>query len=312
MTDPATRLAALAALAAAALGAWTEPAAAGVSLPCAFEPGARVGYRVERAREDVRGGRTTGGRGTYDVDVEVTGREAGGYLLRWRQGAASVEAAAPLPPAAQAEVDAVVDAAEGLELAIRTDERMTPRSLANEAEVRAVFEATLERLQTLGGDPPEARDATRRLLATPGTLAALVLREPQLLLMLACADLDEDRVEYQDRLPNPFGGAPLPSRAVVAVVHPGDVAAGKPARLDFSQILDPAGVRTFLEDLARRAAPGRGPPPGTPPSFAIEDQATVEVDAADGWPTRVDWSRRVVADEARRTDSLAFTRVASR
>lgn len=314
LTGSTTRgRAALAALAAAALSAWTPPAgAAGVSLPCAFEPGAKVGYRVERAREDVRGGRTTGGRGAYDVDVEVTGREAGGYLLRWRQGAAAVGSTTPLPPAAQAEIDAVVGAAEGLELAIRTDAKMTPRSLANETEVRAVFEATLERLQALDGAPSEARDATRRLLATPGTLAALALREPQLLFMLACAELEGDRVEYADRLPNPFGGAPLPSRAVVTVLSQGGAAADAPARLRFAQTLDPVAVRTFLEDFARRAAPGREPPPGAVPSFAIDDEATVEVDTADGWPTRVDWSRRVTAGEARRTDSLTFTRTTGR
>jgi hypothetical protein len=117
-----------------------------------------VGYRVEREREDVRGGRTSGGRGTYDVALEVVGREADGYLLRWRQKVAAVQPSAPVPPAARADVDALVAAANDLELVMRTDAKLTPRSLANEAEVRATVGAALDRLQALNRVPPEARE----------------------------------------------------------------------------------------------------------------------------------------------------------
>lgn len=302
------RALARAALVAATLAAPAPLAAAGLRLPCAFEPGDAVAYRVERSREHVRGGRTTGGRGSYDVTVEVAGREAGGYLLRWRQRVGVVGPGTPLPPDARAEVDALAGLADGLDLLIRADGAMTPRSLANEAAVRPVIEATLERLQALDPMPAAAEEATRRLLGTPGTLAALMLREPQLLFMLACADLAGDRVEYDDRLPNPFGGAPLPSRARVVVVSPGDAASGAPARLGFAQTLEPAGLRAFMEDFARRVGPARAPPSAVP-VIAIDDEARVEIDVADGWPGRIDWSRRVAVAEDRRTDTLTFTRM---
>lgn len=284
--------------------------AAGLELPCAFEPGQTVGYRVEREREDVRGGRTGDGRSAYDVTLEVLGREAngGGRLLRWRQRVAEVEPSGPVPPAARADIDALVAAANELELVMRTDERLTPRSLANEAEVRTAAEATLDRLGAVSRASPEAGEATKRLLAVPGMLSALMLREPSLLLMLACAALADDRSEYDDRLPNPLGGAPLPSRAAITVLSPG-AAAGDPARLRFEQRLEPEAVRAMLDAPARRAAgSGSTPPPGAVPSFDIRDQATLDMDRGDGWPVRVEWSRTVTAGDARRTDRLLFVR----
>jgi hypothetical protein len=301
-------LACVAASTAAVLADPHAARAAGLRLPCAFEPGQSVGYRVEREREDVRGGRTSGGRGTYDVALEVVGREADGYLLRWRQKVAAVQPSAPVPPAARADVDALVAAANDLELVMRTDAKLTPRSLANEAEVRATVGAALDRLQALNRVPPEAREGTRRLLAVPGTLATLMLREPSLLLMLACADLAEDRTEYEDRLPNPFGGAPLQSRAVITVLNPGGET-GASARIGFEQRLDPEAVRALIDEVARRAAgAGRALPPDAVPSFDIRDRATLEMGPGDGWPVRIEWSRDVAAGDARRTDRLVFAR----
>lgn len=296
-------LAAAAMLLSPALSAGAE-----VSLPCGWQTGQRVTYHVDRLRRIERGGRTSEDRGAYDLHLTIESRDASGYVLRWRQDlpALSGDGGRSTP-----EAEALLRSVDGLELVIRTDNTLSPQQLVNETEVRDALRTAIDRLLAMGGNPPEAQAAVRQIFESPDLLPQLMLRDAQLLFLVTCAVLTEGQpVEFEDRLPNPLGGLPLPSRGTVRLADGSPGASS--AVVTFEQRLDPAGLDRFLADLKRRIeAGGQELPPGDFPRFEINDTARTEISLADGWPARLDWQRESRAAGTVRLDRLTAIRQGS-
>ncbi len=115
--------------------------------------------------------------------------------------------------------------------------------------------------------------------------------------------------EYEDQLPNPFGGEPFPSRATFSLKE-AERKAGR-AIIEWTQKLDPEKstpiIEKTLQDMAARL--GRRLPDGElRESISMEDKAEFVVDLSSGWLDRMTHTRTVKSGEVVQEDNLTIER----
>jgi hypothetical protein len=206
---------------------------------------------------------------------------------------------------------------DGLALDIRIGTDGLPQGLANAQAVIAfydrVFDA-LRRQMTDGGMPAAELEQVMRGLEpvrAPETVEGLALRDPTMFFLVCGGEfrLGEKR-EYEDRLPNPFGGDPFPSRAHFLLKEIRDE--GREALVEWRQTLDPEKAREILLATFRAMAERMGKPRPAEkdvPAFSSVDEALFVMDVATGWPRSVAWERTTVSGPAKRVERTLFTRL---
>jgi hypothetical protein len=116
-----------------------------------------------------------------------------------------------------------------------------------------------------------------------------------------------DKRTYEDQLPNPFGGDPLPAVASLVLR---EVSKDKhDATVEWRSSLDPLKSGPILEASMRAYARklGQELPEGKPVTFdAIEDAATYVYDLATGIPRKVVITRTTVMAGTRRIDTQRY------
>ncbi|MGH9360450.1 MAG: hypothetical protein ACRD2T_00930 [Thermoanaerobaculia bacterium] len=110
-----------------------------------------------------------------------------------------------------------------------------------------------------------------------------------------------ETVEYLDSLPNPFGGAPFPSKGRFLLQ---EVRAERDeAVIAWGQELDKEKGSALVLGIVRRMVPQIDEvPPGEWPTLDVRDQATYTMDTKTGWPRSVEWSRTIAAPGRVRID----------
>jgi hypothetical protein len=115
----------------------------------------------------------------------------------------------------------------------------------------------------------------------------------------------QDKQEYEDELPNPFGGDPFPTRAYFLLE---DVSsAGDTATIVWNQQFDQTKAREVLLTTFREMAERMGTKPPKAdelPEFSIVDEARFLYDRNYGVPRTVSWTRTVCSGDQRRIDSM--------
>jgi hypothetical protein len=120
---------------------------------------------------------------------------------------------------------------------------------------------------------------------------------------------DLEANEYEDRLPNPFGGEAFPSKAAFRLL--GTRPSENLAVVEWTQKLDPVATRRIMDVIIRNLASrsgGNAPDQEMLKDFAIDDLATALVDLDSGWPDSVIHRRTSRTGGASQTDTIQFER----
>lgn len=244
------------------------------------------------------------------VEVEVIAKRDDGYTVRWTLGRPVFTSETPMEPL----VERVAALAAGLKLDMLTDKTGSLTQFADPSAIDAHFTRAakllleeVEARKSLAAAEFEALKQSLHALKGPN-LKASYLNSAKMFYMPAGAELSVgEKRAYEDLLPNPYGGDPLPSNAYLVLTKV-DATANE-AVVDWRQTIDPVRAGPILEASVRAELKLRGQdiPPEIALSFdAIEDASTWVYDLKTGIPKSVMNSRTSVMGGQRRIDSQEF------
>lgn len=274
-----------------------------IVLPHAWPAGTSYHIEFTKTREEIEAGQPTKVESTHTpIDVEVLARRDDGFTVRWTHGK-------PVLATDVAIVDKVAAFVEGLKMEFIADATGSATKLANPLAIETHLETQSKALLLkLASSKTLAPDEVESVRAAVATLRAQTFQASIMFYMPSGASLvlGEKRT-YEDHLPNPFGGEPLPSQAYLELRSVR--ADANEATVEWRQTIDPTRAGPILEASIRALAKrtGRELPGGASLSFdAIEDAATYVYDLATGVPKSVTVTRTTTLAGVRRIDTQRF------
>lgn len=282
-----------------------------ITLPCDWKVGTQLAITSERGEEHRQGDRLLTSTATRTpLLLEVTERRDDGYTMRWTFGRPEIVVSSE-PPAAHADV--IASLLDGLVLDLLTDPFGVARAVADpaglDAQLGRIAKTKHDALVASGTSPQDARYVLVHAEGARGPMFhASLMRGPQLFLMATGAKLVLGvRNAWDDELPNPFGGAPIPSRSQIWLASVDD--AKREAVIEWRNSVDPVRGKSVIEAAIRAEAQRKKqelPPNAVFDLGAIEDASTTTFDLATGWPKSMVYTRTSVMFEVRRIDTVSM------
>jgi hypothetical protein len=288
-----------------------------VQLPTDWEVGERYRIEYEKSRERQQAGKplVTGGTRTM-IDCEVTAREEGSFHFEWTWGASEVLEGTTGAKALEDDPvqSRLLNVNEGVVMEFVTDEYGTPVSLANREDVAAHFQKVIGVVEEVAKEQGLSVAKRRQVfegvrgLFDEDLLESVALGEPSILYMASGGEYELGVMqEFDDLLPNPFGGEPFPAQASFGLAELSED--GKRATLEWRQVLDPVATRRVMLETFRAMAERMGSEPpeeGDLPTFDVVDEATLVMDVETGWPVSVEHQRSMDTGDTHQVDSKRF------
>jgi hypothetical protein len=282
-----------------------------VALPHDWKTGTRYHVELTKSREDYQGETLSKMSSTRTpIDVEVLERRESGYTLRWTFGRPDP---APDEDMTQALANQIAALVEGLKMDLETDALGSVTKLVDPSAMEAHFEAGTQKLFAklqaahASEQDLEAVRAAATGLKGAGFRGGYLQLASRFYLPSGATLVPGQKQTYEDRLPNPFGGDPLPARASLEL-HDVRRDLGE-AVVDWRLSLDPAKAGPVLEASIRAFARKTGqelPSEASLTFDAIEDAATYVYDLATGIPRSVVTTRTTVMAGTRRVDTQRY------
>ncbi len=305
------RLAGLVVAGLALLGAADGLAGEVVTIPVVREVGETHRLEFTTERERLSGTQQTlQARAVTRIDVNVLRRWGDGHIVRWTYGETDLGEIAGSQGAADIGrrfAERMANLKKGLALDLRTSESGQVRGLANKDDaVEMTKRAYQEVLAWLEENrmPPAMLQNLRQMagpMLNPNTVEASTTREAALFYMFSGAELTlGERVRFEDLLPNPFGGEPLPSLAAIRLKAVDRQV--RTATIEWNQIIDPEKAGPILLQSLAKLSGKPLPPDQPPPQIQINDVAEFVFDLDRGWPRSMIWSRTTRAGNKMRID----------
>jgi hypothetical protein len=267
--------------------------------------GLRYSLELVKSREERKDGVVVkSGESTTPVDVELLAKDDEGYVCRWTLGRTRMTKGVGEKDAAMAE--RVLNAFEGLTLDMRLDATGSVQGFADDDGARKLIQQCVA---TLAKASPDGGAAAKQIEAAfgamdPNVLGATMLREPTLMYVWCGSQFELGKKrEYEDQLPNPFGGDPFPTRASIELVE----LRGAEAVIEWKQRADPERTaQIMLASLKAMARKMGKPEPKVDelPKLAFEDRARFVFDVSVGLPRSAEWSRTTSSDGTERVDGF--------
>lgn len=279
----------------AVLALAAEAYAAPLSLP---KP-AHIEMRVERSREDVRGGKATKGQSTavYDKTIAPAGD---GYRVTLKP--ISVTQPAMGSASDQAKLQAAIEQVTQQTFVYKTDAALRPEAMEDWPQVVATIRSALTKIV---GDKPEGAPAVEMVSAmfsrmTPEQAASVILREDGFLTLPVNLKLAAGQSKtWQDSLPNPMGGPPITADGKI-VVETIDRARGIGV-LRWTQALDPASTRASMTIALKAMAAQLGKTDAGPTieklTLERSSNCLYEIDLKTGLPTKADCATLIAGSD---------------
>lgn len=281
-----------------------------ITLPCNWKVGSQLAITSERREERTIEGResTQNGGTRTPMLLEVVERHDDGYTMRWTLGAAEIVAASR-PPHPTTEI--MTSLLDGLVFDVRTDPFGVPQRLIDvegvDGQVQRLAKARYDALVASGTPAKEAQFVLHGVRDWKGpTFHASLVHGPQLFTMACGAKLEVGkRASWESDLPNPFGGATIPSLGQIWIASVDD--AKREVVVEWRNSVDPVRGKTVIEAGIRAMAKANGkdlPPNAVFDLGAIEDASTTTIDLDTGWPKTMVYTRTSVMFEQRTVESL--------
>jgi hypothetical protein len=173
-------------------------------------------------------------------------------------------------------------------------------TLADELKASGLDQATVTKLRAQVGAAYSSKEQIEQYCT----------REAQLLFMPLGFEFEgEKAVEFEDQLPNPFGGEAFPSHARLALKEV-DKKAGV-AKLSWSLTVAPKDARRIMERTLKDLAERLGKPVADAEvlqTFTIEDTAEFTIESSTGWARGFSHKRVTKTEGGSQEDTTAITR----
>jgi hypothetical protein len=272
---------------------------------------------VTRAREKSLDGQSNvSGKTRTNFIVEVLRADNKKYLVGWTAGDTTFESPAP----SDFFLRQVVNVMKGKQIVLQIDERGTITGVQNWKDLQS---ATLKTIDALQAETPNSHKGSRdktllsnlrakweAMFETKEQVEHLCTRDARIYFMALGRRYELNAPhEYNDLLPNPIGGDPLPTRARI-ILQAFDPQSWQ-ALLNWNQTTDPKQAARILESMIKDLAARRGkrsPDGEFAKSISMEDNADIMVDVRTGWINRLTLKRSVNLGARRQIDTTTIVR----
>ncbi len=260
------------------------------------------GQRVRLERITARGRRGHRQRVRSEIIVEVLDVGNNAIELRWTTGRMQLDEGGPASrPAEQDILRLMAEMTDGLHVDFVMDHSGRIQGLKDWQECqktgRRVAAETFRRLQETGTSD-EAIKALKPWIeakyASKASVHQSCLEGPAVYFFpLGWKLSTEYDMTYEDLLPNPLGGPPLPCKGIVSLVK-GDARSDE-LEIRWSQYVDREKATSLADQAVKRLGetPKAAKRPTTLPLIEVEDRATFTLDRKTGWTKRVRQIRTV-------------------
>lgn len=281
-----------------------------------WKKGDKVVYEMARSRKKTLGDKApAAATSKADLEIEVLEAREDGFAVTWKTGELTFDT--PAAKGAEAIAQRIASPTSGLGVVFELDDHASIQRVRNWKEVQEASRKTVDvicaEMERAGVDSKviaATRAQAAALCADEASVQSLCTREAQVFFMAIGAELQRDRpIEFDDQLPNPFGGAPFPCKGRFSLAGV-DRKSGV-ATVDFAQTLSPADTRRIMEETLKALAQrtGREPPDAEAlKSLTIEDSAQFAIELATGWPRTITHKRVTRAASASQEDAMTFRR----
>jgi Regulator of ribonuclease activity B len=280
-----------------------------------WQAGEKVRYDIVRTRRKTQPDKPvseTVARSSAEIEVVSASEEA--YVVAWTHGGTTIDAASPEQDALAKKMS---DLVKGLRVEIEMDSEATITGVRNWKDLQATLKKSAdlicEEMKAKGLDADTVAKIRTQMAQIYGGKMLVeqhCTRDPQRFFMVLGYGFEDGKpVEYEDKLPNPFGGEPFPCKARYSL-RSVDRKLGV-ATVDFKQTFVEEDARRIMEktlkDMAERM--GKPVPDGEGlKSFSVEDTAEFRVHLASGWIESLTHKRATKSGGASQDDIVTFTR----
>ncbi len=300
----------------ASLGLTTEEEKKGeVAIVPRWKVGEHRRYERVKSRQKTLGDESVKaiGRGPIDLTVIEAGEK--GFLVRWKIGPIKADDS---EEAADPRTRAMSQLVEGMEIDLELDDAAAVTGIRNWIEVKAAASKIADLIfQPKANDEADkkakaaARSSFDAIFANKATITQIFTKEPTSFFMPIGGVFPGvgTSLEYEDRLPNPLGGPPFPSRARFTLASY-NRSTGR-ALVSWTQTLDPNASARILHETMQGVAKRTGKKLPAIDEFqplSIEDRAQFVIDTRTGWVEQFTQSRTTKIRDSSQEDSLSMTR----
>jgi hypothetical protein len=280
--------------------------------PC-WKAGERHSLEIVKTREkQVNGKVTSTSTARVDVKVSVIQADEDGYVLEWTYGETKFDdpdqANNPL-------VRSVSKIMQGLVIELQMDAFGPIIGVPNWEEVQKKAEVAMKTVTNeLKGVMDQALIDTiinqvSMTYSSEENIMNFLLTEPQLLVFpLGWQYTMSEPIFYEDLLPNPMGGDPIPSEAYI-LLKDFDIVTGD-AKIEWKQSLDPEKTQEMVLETMKKMAAQTGktaPDAKDIPELTRNDSAEFTVNANTGWVKYVHLVQTVQIANTIQTDTLTIS-----
>lgn len=263
-----------------------------------------IRYQRTRTRIDSRADKPVTAR--TPVTIKVIEARPTGYVISWRYGRTESAVASDAGEVAEKLLQKV----DGFEYIVELDRSGEFKALRNWQEVRDKTLALFDQLLPASTASPAEQSAVaqiRNLFTTREGVSNFLLREVQLFFMLYGWRFEQGESEtYDEQLPNPLGGPPLPAKATITAKKVDQQAAVLHYTLEFDR--DKAGkiLADSLAALAKRMNKPTDELATIATSLEVNDEAELSFDVRSRWPLKLWHERRAKVGDRSRTDRIDY------
>jgi hypothetical protein len=278
-----------------------------------WKKGEKLRFELIKSRQKAQGDKVTlKSTARTDVEIEVLSASKDAFTLAWTYGETRLDdpsqAKNPL-------TQKMANLLNGYRIVLKLDSQAGIQGVQNWQELKQrstkLLEALSAELQAAGLDAAtvaKVQAEAQSMFSSKQQIEQLGTRDAQLFFMPLGIEFEGNKpVELDDKLPNPFGGEPFPSRVRFALT-----AADKGlAKITWGQTVAPEEARRIMEKTLKERAERSGKPPSDADllqAFIIEDAAEFSVEISSGWIQTFTHKRVIKTGESSQEDAVAMTR----
>jgi hypothetical protein len=277
--------------------------------------GEKARYEIIKTRRTAQGKSITRKTTTRTaLEIEVLSANDDGYVLAWTLGATRFDdpkqAKDPL-------IRRMGNLLKHKRIILELDSQAAIIGVQNWRELKEssakmldVLTEELNAAELDQGTIAKMRSQVASMFATKQQVEQLCTREAQMFFMPLGIELaPSEPFEYEDRLPNAFGGEPFPSRAQFALKAV-DRATGR-ANITWTQTIPPDDARRIMEETLRNLARRLGKPVPDEEqlkNLVIADTAEFVLEVSTGWIYSLTHERSTKTEGTSQEDVVTITR----
>jgi hypothetical protein len=298
-------------LAVAAAGRDCARAEESLELPMSWNKGDVRHYELVKSRKKTGAAQRAIDSTTHTpLVVEVLAADEEEFLIAWTLGETKFTGAAQGNLLAQK----VANMMTGMKVTMRVNREGNVQEVVNWQEIRDLVAKFLnlmsDELKKTGMDERSVRTITAQVSAAFSTKEQIrerCTREAQMFFLPTGGGYSTDGRKYEDRLPNPLGGEPIPASAEF-VLKSVDRNANT-ATILWKQAADPAEARRILIEMAKTQAAqlGKKLDAGDTGDVAFSDVAEFKIDLTTGWPDHIDYRRTITVSGETQVDAMVIS-----